>query len=567
MGQQIDQGPHKTTTCNSRRGLKTFLQDDGTIDSYCFACQTYYPPEETKKVDYDPKRQKTPEEIQEEIEEVQSYPVVDIVERKLRKGTLSYYNAHVSMSEKDGVTPTAIYWPITKEGRLTGYHVKVMKPNKFVFNLGDCKGGDLIGWEQAKATGAYRLIITEGPEDMASVARVFEQHGKPELQPAVVSLPRGSGSTKAVLTKHLNDIHRFFKEVVLCFDEDESGRKALQEAMLILPYAKSAKLPYKDANECVMQGAAKALYTQLAFKIDTPKNTKLIFGYQIHEEAKKPPTFGEYTWPFPKMNEVLRGLRLGETSYGGSGVKMGKGELRNEIAAHIIKEHDAKVFMASFEEGNAKTYKKLAGKLASRIFHDPTIPFDEDAYEEAGKLLKTNLMMVNLYQHADWNSLKSDMREAWNEGATMFFIDPLTNLVNGIASGDANTHLQAISQDSASMALDWKVHIQFYTHLKAPEGNISQDARERYYAKGQYTGLGNCPHEQGGSVLSTQFTGSRAMMRSCNLMLGMEGNKDPELPEEVRNTRKLIILEEREFGSSGSFSLFWNKNTGRFKEM
>jgi hypothetical protein len=49
-------------------------------------------------------------------------------------------------------------------------------------------------------------------------------------------------------------------------------------------------------------------------------------------------------------------------------------------------------------------------------------------------------------------------------------------------------------------------------------------------------------------------------------MLGLEANKDEELPEEVRNTRRLKILEDREFGETGSVQVYWNKATTRFME-
>ena len=57
------------------------------------------------------------------------------------------------------------------------------------------------------------------------------------------------------------------------------------------------------------------------------------------------------------------------------------------------------------------------------------------------------------------------------------------------------------------------------------------------------------------------------MMRSCNLMIGLEGNKDPDLPEEVRNLRQLTILEDREFGNAESTTVYWNRNTTLFKEV
>ncbi|MBZ4283915.1 hypothetical protein LAJ55_13995, partial [Streptococcus pneumoniae] len=87
--------------------------------------------------------------------EVSGYPVVSVPERKLREATLVKFGARVSMSEKDGVTPTAIYWPVTKAGKLTGYHVKVLDKSCPPYNVGDTRDCDLLNWEEAKTSGAY----------------------------------------------------------------------------------------------------------------------------------------------------------------------------------------------------------------------------------------------------------------------------------------------------------------------------------------------------------------------------------------------------------------------------
>lgn len=50
-------------------------------------------------------------------------------------------------------------------------------------------------------------------------------------------------------------------------------------------------------------------------------------------------------------------------------------------------------------------------------------------------------------------------------------------------------------------------------------------------------------------------------------MIGIEGNKDPDLPAEQRNVRKLVLLEDREFGASGRVPLYWDSKTGLFNEM
>lgn len=245
---------------------------------------------------------------------------------------------------------------------------------------------------------------------------------------------------------------------------------------------------------------------------------------------------------------------------------MGKSELLNALGAHFVKEHGIKIFMAKPEESNAKTYKLMCGKIAKKVFHDPDKEFDFDAYDAAGELLKGKLSMVNLYQHLGWETLKADIYAAAAWGAKAIFIDPITNLTNGINAADANVKLQEIAQELAAMALDLNIVVFIFVHLKAPEGNISKDQRLKAYEHGKYVGLGNCPHELGGDVTSAQFAGSRAMMRSCNLMLALEGNKDPELPENVRNMRNLKLLEDREFGGTGNFGLWWNGATTMFVE-
>jgi twinkle protein len=566
-GVQLDSLPH---TCGTKRALKVFAQDDGSISGYCFSCDTFVrdPYGDGRSVTDMPKRkEKTEEEIQTEIAEVTSYPVVNVPVRKLRESTLSKFGAHVSMSERDGTTPTAIYWPVTKDGKLTGYHVKVLDKSCPPYNIGDTRDCDLLNWEQAKSSGAYRLIVTEGPEDMASIDRIYEMHGDGDYHPAVVSLPHGASSAKKVLTKHAEDIRRLFKEVILCFDDDEPGRRAVEKAMLALPHAKSAKLPTKDANQALIEGKAKAAYNAIAFHSETPKNTRIVTAFDIHERAKEPAKYGELSWPWNQMNDDLRGIRLGETIYLGAGTKMGKTTVKNALGAHFIAEDKVKVFMAAPEEPNVMTYKLLANQLTGKVFHDPKIPFDEEAYEEAGCIMKDKLLMLNLYQYLGWESLKKDIAVAAELGAKAVFVDPVTSLSNGVNSGDANTLLQSFAQELAGMAADMQFTAFIFCHLKAPEGQIAEDKRNSFYKQQQYVDLGNCSHEMGGSVYSSQFAGSRAMQRSCHLMLALLGNKDPDLPEDIRNTRELRVLEDRNWGSSGKYQLFYNKASGRFVEV
>lgn len=569
-GRCLEKLPH---SCGTNSGLQVFArEEDDTVDGYCFSCGSpvRHPYGEEKKAGEIPKpKEKTPEEIAAEIAEVSGYPTVELPSRKLRKETLEYFGVKIALSEKDGKTPLERYYPAKLDGKITGYKVKTVIGKK-MWAIGSLKGVDFFGWDQAIASGSKKLIVTTGEDDAVALRRAIEMHTPHEYKdtmPAVVSCVHGDGSAKADFIRMKPKINMYFKEVILAFDMDESGQEAASEVSKIMPYVTVAALPAKDANEAVKEGKSKALYNACVFNSTRKLNTSIIFGEDVHAAAREPAKWGELSWPWQTLQELTRGIRYGETYFIGAGVKMGKSELLNAIAAHFIMKNNQKVFLAKPEESINKTYKLLAGKLVGRVFHDPKREFDYKAYDEAGEILKGQLGMLDLYQHMSWEALKAHIIEAVDWGAKVVMIDPITNLTNGMDSGDANVKLQEIAQDLSAMAKDLNIAIFIFCHLKAPEGNLSKDVREKKYKQGEYMSLGNCPHELGGDILSAQFAGSRAMMRSCNYMIGLEGNKDDTLPDHLRVRRKLRILEDREFGETGGPLLTFDRETTFYREV
>jgi len=547
----IEKLPHNTDKCNSRNGLQVFQKDDGTYDGYCFSCGTHVPnPYADRPVNYKPlKIAKSEEEIAREVEDISGYGCFDLPERRLRQASLKYFGIRIGVSEQDGQTPISHYYPYYKGDKLIGYKARIIA-DKRMWAVGTIKGADFFGWDKAVAVGGKKLFITEGELDAVALYQIFKDknRGTPyeKFEPAIVSLSNGASGAAKQIGAAIKDIRQHFKEIVLVFDMDEPGKKAADEVLRIVPDALVAVLPAKDANECLVQGRSLACYNACQFNAKKPKNTRLVLGDDLHEKAKQPPVYG-VSWPWKHITEATRGIRTGETIYIGAGQKQGKSEVVNTLAAHFIKEHKWKVFLVKPEEANNKTYKLVAGKLVGKFFHDPTKPFDEDAYERAGDVLRGNLYLLNLYQHVDFDTLKGDIRQAALEGCKAIIIDPITNFTNGMNAADANTKLQEIAQELAAMALDLDVVIFIFCHLRNPDSGL--------------------PHELGGAVLSSQFAGSRAMARSCNLMLGLEGNRDPNLKPEERNLRTLVLLEDREFGESGKYKLYWNKENGLFVEL
>jgi twinkle protein len=563
----IEKIPH---SCGTRSGLQVFQEDDGRTTGYCFSCGTYVPDpyngrESTNKT---PKsKEKSPEEIQEEMDLIKSLTPLDLPERKLGKKTLEKFGVKVGVSEEDGVTPYVVAFPIHKDSEVTGYKLRRIS-DKTMWQIGQVKGAQFFGEEYALTKGARKVVITEGEYDAIAFEGVYSALSREDYQNyfAFVSLTNGvQGALKQIQARQ--SFLKQFDEVVLCFDMDEAGRDGLEKVCTAYPAYKSLNLPAKDPNDCLVQGFKKALYNSL-YKTNKPKNSRILSGKDLHALSKEPAKYGELTWPWAHIQKATRGIFYGSTYYGGAGVKMGKSEIVNDLTAHFITKHGVSVFLAKPEEYIKETYKRVAGKITGHIFHDPDIPFDEEAYDQAEEALGDKLQVLDTWQSVDWDVLKGDIHYVVeNCGVKVVFIDPITNLTAGVESGEANTMLEKISKEISIMAKDLNIAVFIFCHLKAPDGNISREARMKKYNEGNFIGLGSCPHEVGGDIYSNQFAGSRAMMRSCNTMFALEGNKDPELEPRYRDMRRIKILEDRHFGVSGTFPIFYNSHTGAYVEV
>lgn len=543
-------------SCGTRKGLQVYAEEDGELSGYCFSCETvvkhpYGKPKHLEDIPANQRFGKTKEEIQEEIAEIEECSAVDLKDRRLRAAALDYYGIKVGLSQVDGKTPSTVHFPYTKDGEFKAYKTKLIKDKRF-WSVGDQSDVDLFGWEQAISTGAKRLIVVEGEFDAPALKVIIDKFTDEKYEdnkPAVCSLPHGAGTAGKDLGRLAGKMRKHFKEFSFCFDSDEAGQAALEKALVIFPEATTITLPRKDANDCLKAGqkAQKAAYKAAYWEHKESKNSRLVTLDSVWEKAKEPPEFG-VSWPWETVTDLTRGIRTGETIYIGAAQKMGKSEIVNALAAHLVGVHGWPILLAKPEEANVKTAKLLAGKIAHARFHDPKVPFDEKAYEKAGEvLLGDKVFMLNLYQHMGYESLRADIIEGAGLGVKAVFIDPITNLTNGMSPSDANTKLQEIAQDLAALAKDLDIVIFIFCHLRNAEGGA--------------------PHDRGGKVLTSQFAGSRAMGRSCNYMFGIEGNKDPDLTEYERNIRKFVCLDDREFGEVGSVDLFWNNKTTMFKEV
>lgn len=547
MGQQVEATSH---SCGTTRGLKIFQQDDGTYNGYCFACGTFVTnPYEDKPAGFTApvQERRSPQDIQEQLDEAQTYPFLASAVRGLGRGTMEYFGIRSRLSEYQANEVTAWYFPYYVGNDLVGTKVKTVDGK--LFALGTTRGVDPFGWRQAMLYGdRFRLFITEGEFDAAALYKALKPQWRGEREPSVISLINGSKSVIKTLESKIREL-RTFKEIVLVYDNDEPGQLAVRDTMKLLgpdSPIKVVTLPLKDANDMVLAGREDELFRAVMYEGVKKVSGKSFRASEQWQKALTPPEMG-LSWPWSTLTDKMRGRRRKEVYYIGGGVKIGKSVVVDEIVAHCLATQDTPVWVCKPEEPMQGTVKRVAGKLVDRIFHDPKIPFDVDAFNSTRDRIGNQLILFDTYQSTDWDDVKHEIRHVvMSEGVKDVLIDPITCFTIGLSLTEQNEELVRITGELAGMAAELDFTAYVFCHLNAPSSGPA--------------------HERGGAVQSVQFAGSRSMMRACHAMFGLEGNKDPDLPEEIRNSRRLVILEDRNFGESGVVNLFYNNQTGRLKE-
>ena len=522
----------------------------------------------------------------ETVDEVMKYPILEITERHISKKTAEHFGIRTALSETDGKTPVAHYFPYYCEGKLTGFKKRDLTVPKYSDNHFSVVGFqstkcDLFGMQSSNKTGGKKIWITEGEYDAAILWQVLKEK-YPTGNPSVLSISSGTANAVRNIGQKQNQAYiGKFEDTIICFDADKAttderlkdkiikGKDALGMVYGLMPHIKYVDLP-EDLDVCdmVVNGNSEQLYW-LAMKPKGYVPDGFVKYDTFKEKAKELPVLGK-PWPWPTMTKLSLGRRLGEGHYFGAGVKIGKSEFVNQLTEHIISVEKRKVAIFKFEEEPEITCKKIAGKMYHKDFTNPekvlfiqddgsvkdiygneivdnTGMFTQVLLSEAVDSVGDNIIYYNNYGACSWDIVKGAIRHAvLVEGVEDVVIDPISRMIQGLTASEANTALEKFSDEISKMAKDLGFTYYCFCHLKSPESGV--------------------PHERGGKVLSHQFTGSRAMMRSTYYMWGIERNKDPDLTPKERSTSNIVLLEDRKYGRSGYFKVFYNTKTGDYLE-
>ncbi len=527
------------------------LFDDG--GAYCNRCG-YTEAAETFTKPTAVFRPLTPEEIAEALAKVPEYTCTKAwPERKIAEEAMRHFGILTTVSTEDGETRTSTLYPVHKmvDGKetLTGYKVEYQhKVNgKKVFGkVGDCKGETLLTGQAVCPKHGNKLFVCEGEKDMASLYLILAKYSKPEWRKSicVVSVKNGAKSAHNELVRNQKFLDGF-KEIVLCFDQDAAGQEAVQN---VCKYVEAKKITVlnigqKDCNQALMEGAERETYFA-AIQALPPKPASVVTIDDVWDAALIKPEMG-LSFPWPALTAITYGIRRSTTYCIGAAPKIGKTDFEYQLICHLIKEHNEQVCHYDLENHAAKTAKRLAGKLMGQMFHKPGIVYNEEDLKKGMDLLRGHWEAYKHDGSREWGDVKSTIKRQAAGGKWLFVLDPLTAFISQYESSQANDVLNSMMTDIAEMNISLGITFFLFSHLNAPK-----------------TGKA---HDDGGRVLSSQFTGSRAMEKWTMYGLGLERNRNSEDPEE-RNTSTVRLLYDRDFGEGGSFECYYDTETGLYLE-
>lgn len=431
------------------------------------------------------------------------------------------------------------------EGNIIGQ--KARTKDKNFKSYGKINSACLFGkhlWKSGK-----RIIVTEGEIDCLTIAQI--QDGKYP----VVSLANGAQSAKKACASNYEYFDQF-EEIILMFDMDEPGRKAVEECAGVLPQGKVrvAVLPLKDANDCLLNGMTKELINQV-WNAQIWSPDEVVTAKSLKDRVKEAMSSEKATGILfsgqPTLNDKTLGMHSGQVIMITSGSGSGKSTFIRQQALKWGKEDKHKVGLAMLEENVEETILDLIGlnnnirlrqsdelkqdvqkdgrfdKWFDELFNDDTFYlYDSFAESNIEKLLANFTYMVDV------------------AGCNIIVLDHLSIVISAMndESSDERKTIDKLMTKLKNFAKTKNIVIVVVCHLKNPD-------------KGK-------THEEGRPVTSADLRGSGALRQLSDTIIALERNQQGDNP----NIVKIRILKCRFTGETGIAGLMeYDKKTGWLK--
>lgn len=491
--------------------------------SLCFSCGDIQAPEGKGAI-----------KIKDGVPFVEDLEFTDLGKRKLYEDTCRRYG-YARGKFKGKTVQVAPYY--NAKGQLVAQKIRDSKKNFCV--SGDAKQMGLFGLQLARQ-GGKMIVITEGEIDAMSVSQAMGN-----TWPAV-SLPNGASNLQAL--KDNIEFLESYEKVIVAFDNDEPGQKATEAALELFSPGKAFLLDlgtYKDANDMLTNGGQQLLRAAV-WEAKTYRPDGIVNLAELKDEIKSPLAHG-ISYPWPKLDEMLKGFRKQEVVTWTAGTGVGKTALVSEVVYHLLTKEKLRVGVIYLEEGVARAGKRLVGIALNKPLHLPGVEYTDDEFEAAwAETLGTERAFA--YDHfgsLDSDTLLNRIRFlVKGHGCDVVVLDHISMVVSGSdLDADERRMLDRIMTQVRSLTQETGASIHVVSHLRRTSSSQS--------------------HEEGGAVSLSHLRGTQAIAQLSDAVIAAERNQQAEDIGE-RNTTQLRVLKNRYAGITGpADALIYNIETGR----
>jgi twinkle protein len=364
-----------------------------------------------------------------------------------------------------------------------------------------------------------------------------------------VSIKTGAGGAVRDCKKNLEYLNSF-DNIIICFDNDDAGRKASAKvAELFEPHkAKIVKLDFKDANEYLNLGKRED-FTRAWWAASPYTPAGIInlrdIGAKLYEEN----FCDTCLYPWEGMNEKLYGMRTGELVCFTSGSGMGKSSIIRELMHHILKSTEDNIGILALEENVRNTAFNIMSVEANERLYIKEVR-DQFNREQLNEWERATLGTGRLFAFDHFGSISNDeilgrvryMARALD--CKWIMLDHLSILVSGQEDfGDERKSIDILMTKLRSLVEETGIGLLLVSHLRRRSGD-----------KG---------FEEGKEVTLSHLRGSASIGHLSDAVIALERNQQSE-DETEANTTVIRVLKNRYTGDTGvATHLYYNKDTGR----
>ncbi len=526
-------GKTKCPACPSSDGFT--LYDDG--HGYCFVCN-HYEKEIGKEEDMPVA---APQVTSLELFESQLGDYRGCQERGITKTIAEHYGVRATYDSERNIT--AYNYPYYDTGELVAYKVRTL-PKQFK-TVGDFKNVWPFGC-QSFGMGGKRLVITEGEFDAMSVAQASLEHYN-KIYPTI-SIASAS-NLKSLL--YARDWIRSFEEVVLFFDKDEAGKKAIKEAANIIGIdkVKIATGAAKDPCELYIAGGKDAVMRAI-WDAQAYSPAGIVVGHApVWEQylARQSTESVPYPDCLDGINDKTKGMRFGEITLFTSGTGSGKSTVIKEIVLDLLDKTSYKIGMISLEESIGDTAEKLIQMKLKQNLQEHDVPLDIQEAASKEVFGDERLVLLDHQGSVGDESLIDKIEYMALMGCKYLILDHITIAVSEGAEGyTGNEAIDKVMSDLLKITKKHNVWLGVISHLRKVQG-------------------GSTTFEQGKLPSMDDIKGSGSIKQISFDIIGFSRDMANE-NEEVRNTINFIVLKSRFSGKTGpAGSVRYNHDTTRLE--